>query len=192
MEKPPEPTFVAFAGFRRVERGTLADVALAAKRHTDADQRLDLYDERTGRTFDVDLRGSEADVVARLAEHPLAEAPKPAGRRGPGRPKLGVISREISLLPRHWEWLAKQPGSASATLRKLVERARADATPDLEARRAVEAAHQFMWDIAGDLPGFEAVSRALFARDWSQFDALSESWPADVRAELALLTAPAR
>lgn len=189
------PSFVAFAGHRRLERGSLARVAVAAKRFYDRQipERLALFDEHTGGTFDLDLRGSEAEVVARLAQHPLAEpGPAQPAKRGPGRPKLGVVSREVSLLPRHWDWLAEQRGGASGALRKLVDAARARVDPELASRRALEAAHKFMWDLAGDLAGFEAASRALFAKDWSAFDAGTADWPADVREQLMRFTASAR
>ncbi|MFY0534142.1 DUF2239 family protein [Nannocystis pusilla] len=43
---------------------------------------------------------------------PRLAAEEPPARTGPGRPKLGVVSREVSLLPRHWEWLERQPSGS--------------------------------------------------------------------------------
>lgn len=105
--------------------------------------------------------------------------------RGPGRPKLGVVCREVSLLPRHWEWLAEQRGGASATLRRLVEGAKKSESREAVARRAVEAAHRFMWDLAGDEPGFEEATRSLFAMDFDLFEKQTSGWPAAIRDQLA-------
>lgn len=183
-------SFVLFLGPKRLLRGSLAQVALAAKTQQDLQpaQRIALFDERDGAAFDVDLRGTEDEILTRLAAHPLAEpaAPKP----GPGRPKLGVVSREISLLPRHWQWLRGQRGGASAALRKLVDEARS--TPDDMARVAIDAAHKFMWDIAGDQPDFEAASRALYAGDFAAFDQHITDWPTDIADQLCHFTQPAR
>lgn len=186
----PSASFVLFAGPMRLKRGSLVEVTLAAKAQQDlkTPERIALFDERDGAAFDVDLRGTEDEITARLGDHPLAERPAP--KRGPGRPKLGVVSREISLLPRHWKWLANQRGGASAAIRKLVDAARA--TPEDTARRAIEAAHKFMWDIAGDQPNFEDASRSLFAKDFPAFDQTTAAWPADIRDQLQIFTAPAR
>jgi hypothetical protein len=133
---------------------------------------------------ELDLRGTVQQVLKRLAKSaPIAadatETPeKPAG---PGRPKLGVVFREIGLLPRHWDWLALQPGGASVTLRKLVEDAKKKSTPQDEIRRAQNATHKFMSAMAGDLPGFEEALRALYAPDRARFNAQVSAWPKDVR-----------
>ncbi len=111
-------------------------------------------------------------------------------RDGPGRPKLGVVSREVSLLPRHWEWLEKQPQGISGTLRRLVEDARKRDPRGQNARRARDAAHKVMWAVAGDLPDFEESSRALFAREGERFAALVAPWPVDVRDYVRRLAAP--
>src|SRR5438128_12353813 len=159
-------SFIAFAGDRCIASGDLGAVARAAKatldRHKDA--QILVFDDDSG-PIDLDLRGSVEDVLARLPEMPEAsavEAVAPAPR-GPGRPKLGVVAREITLLPRHWEWLARQPGGASVALRKLVDEARhANAEQD-RVRLAREATYRFMSAMAGNLPGFEAATRPLFA-----------------------------
>ncbi len=184
-------TFVAFAGTSVIARGGLAEMVLRSKGRFDGgeDQRIALYDDDTGRVVDVDLGGSETAVLARLGDHPAAgESPKANSQRGPGRPKLGVVSREVSLLPRHWSWLAEQRGGASAALRRLVDTARKQNTAEAQARRAIEAGHRFMWDIAGDLPDFEEASRALFAQDFDAFDDLIVTWPAGIREQLRRFT----
>src|SRR5690606_20937494 len=118
------------------------DVAIAAKKWLDqGGEPVLIVDDRTGRQIDLDLRGSNAEALARLAEHPMLSVrqEKVEKRSGPGRPKLGVISREISMLPRHWDWLNEQPGGASATLRKLVEERMKAGRGQDRARKAFEA-----------------------------------------------------
>jgi uncharacterized protein len=181
------PQFTAFTGQQRLVTGPLADVALAvmkASRKAAAGPTV-IFDDATGRPIDLDLRGTERDVVARL-QQPVSEtapddtaAPEPRGR---GRPKLGVVAREVTLLPRHWEWLAAQPGGASVALRKLVEQARR-ASGDLDRTRAArDAAYHFMSVMAGNFAGFEEASRALFAGDRPRFEQQLASWPQDIRA----------
>ncbi|MDP3854399.1 DUF2239 family protein [Phenylobacterium sp.] len=168
--------FTAFVGKLRVASGSLADVAPAVKAAFDADAtHLLVFEDATGHTAELDLRGELADVLARLAAQ---EAPEPAKPTSRGRPKLGVIAREVTLLPRHWEWLAAQPGGASAALRRLVEDARRAAPAD--SRQAQEAVHRVMFALAGDLPDFEEASRAFYAKDYARFDDLTASWPQDV------------
>ncbi len=185
----PTPSFAAFAGHTLIHRGELVAVALAARARLDDadDQRVVLYDERTGAVLDLDLGVSEPELIARLT--PTAP---PEPRRGRGRPRLGVVAREVTLLPRHWDWLRSQRGGASATLRRLVDQARrANAAEDV-ARRAIDVTHKFLWDIAGDLPGFEEATRALFAGDFESFDDRTDDWPPDVREQTVRLSAPAR
>lgn len=179
--------FVAFSGVSRIARGGLVEVAVAAWRALhDAPHTLVLVFARdSGRVTDLDLRGAQDDVRARYEP-----APEAAARRG--RPKLGVASREVTLLPRHWEWLARQPGGASAALRRLVDAARRADAGATDARSRTEAAYRFMSAMAGDRPGFEEASRALFAGDRAGLERSAEPWPADIREELlAFLDAPA-
>ena len=176
-ERRTDGAFVAFAGGARIASGALADAALAAKRamaHGAAGPVL-VFDSQSGRVVDLDLRGDEADLAARYA-------PPPANGVKRGRPKLGVIAREVTLLPRHWDWLARQPGGASVTLRRLVEAARKQDADS--ARERVEAAYRFMVAVAGDLPGFEEAARALFAGDERRLDEHTAAWPPDVRTEV--------
>src|SRR5690606_37419211 len=132
-------TFVVFLGTNLLTRGSLAEVASAAKQRLEAGalERIACFDERTGRTRDLDLSGNEAEVIGRLGEvdDSSSEAAAPlATKRGRGRPKLGVVSREVSLLPRHWEWLAEQPQGASASLRRLVDAARKQGSSERKAQ----------------------------------------------------------
>lgn len=197
--------FTAFEGFTRLAAGSLAEVTLAVKAAEEqgVEAPLLVFDDASGRVVDVDTRGDAEDIIARLsapseapekpAEKP-AEKPseKPAGggsRRPRGRPKLGVVAGEVTLLPRHWDWLRSQPGGASASLRKLVEAARRSdlASP----RQERETAYGFMSVMAGDLPGFEEATRALFAGDRDRFADLISDWPQDVRDHCRKMTATA-
>lgn len=164
----------AFVGDRLLTRGPLAEVALAVKTAAAHDAAILTFDDATGQVIDLDLRGTADEVIGRLAE---TAAPEPRGR---GRPKLGVIAREITLLPRHWEWLSAQPGGASVTLRKLVDGARREDGERGRARAAREAAYHFLSAMAGDLPGFEDAIRALFAADPARFEAQMAEWPTDI------------
>jgi len=183
--------FTAFEGQRRLASGTPADIVLAVK---GAEQRtagpIVVFSDVTGRPVDFDLRGSPDGGPARLAEastNPAPHAIPPAEPRGRGRPKLGVVAREVTLLPRHWEWLNAQPGGASVALRKLVEHARRSNGEAERQRAARDAAYHFMSAMAGDLPHFEEAARALFAEDRRAFVGLIAAWPADIRDHVVKL-----
>lgn len=180
MSPPLSTACTAFAGSRRLCAGILSDVAAAVKDAVDADGSVAVltFDDATGRVIDLDLRGTKAAIIARLAP-PDSPPPEPQGR---GRPKLGVEGREVTLLPRHWAWLSAQPGGASVTLRKLVESARRSAGTQQHTAAAHEAAYRFMSALAGDYPGYEDAIRLMFAGDRAGFEQQIESWPADVRA----------
>jgi uncharacterized protein len=182
----PAQLATAFDGERRLASGGLIDVAMAvqAATATGAQGPLLVFDDASGAVIDLDLRGSRAEVAARLG--PAADEP-PAAPRGRGRPKLGVVAREVTLAPRHWQWLAVQPGGASAALRRLVEEARRASAPKDRVRAAQEAAYRFMAAMAGDRPGFEEATRALFAGDRIRFERLVAGWPEDIRAYAAKL-----
>ncbi|QGW82479.1 DUF2239 family protein [Variovorax paradoxus] len=181
----PPINLVVFAGFKRIAHGSAADV-LAHLRERKDDAPYLVFNEQTGEQLDLDVhnRGG-AGAPAANAETP-EETP-----RGVGRPKLGVVAREVTLLPRHWEWLNRQPGGASVALRRLVQEAsRVNADRDA-VRASREAAYRFMTAIAGALPGFEEATRALFAGEQNRFEALIDSWPADLRIHLHKLSAAA-
>jgi Uncharacterized protein conserved in bacteria len=176
--------------------GPLIDVAMAVKRATEANAAgpLLVFDDSTGHVIDLDLRGSKTDIEARLSQTMGADAVKPQQRlpratsaaqpadaAGRGRPKLGVVGREVTLLPQQWEWLASQPGGASVTLRKLVETARRNGAAKDKIRMAQDAAYAFLLAIAGNMPGYEDATRALFAHDRPAFEHRIADWPDAVR-----------
>ena len=174
--------YTAFVGAHRVASGPLEEVALALKRRLRQDPTIAalVFDDETGRPIDLDLRGTDEAIVQRLVDHPLLR-PKPQGR-APGRPKLGVVAREVTLLPRHWDWLNGQPGGASVVLRRLVDEARHASPVADRVRRAREATYRFMTAVAGNEAGYEEATRALFAGDRERYDAHIDGWPADVRS----------
>ena len=184
------PKAIAFEGDTCIAAGELSCVALSAKKAV-ARQRHEpilIFDASSSETIELDLRGSREEVLQRLPAPPPS-APEPA--RGPGRPKLGVVAREVTLLPRHWNWLASQPGGASVALRKLVEHAsRANASKD-RIRVSQNAGYRFMSVMAGDRVGFEDAARALFAGDIATFRRLLSAWPTDIANHLKTLAAEA-
>jgi hypothetical protein len=190
MSQHQPQTFTAFEGQRRLASGSLHEVALAVKRAEQrAAERVAIFSDATGRPIDLDLRGSDDEIVARLpaSSGSAVLEPAPSEPRGRGRPKLGVIAREVTLLPRHWEWLTAQPGGASVALRKLVETARR-ANGDMDRSRAArDAAYHFMSAMAGNLPGFEEASRALFADERRRFASLIAAWPDDISDHIVRL-----
>lgn len=183
----------AFGGLKRIASGLLSDVVVAAKRALDRGDALSvaIFDNETSRPIEVDFRGTVEEVRARLTSPPTAEPEAEAPPRGPGRPKLGVVAREVTLLPRHWDWLNTQPGGASVALRRLVEAARRSTDGSARIRLAREAANRFMTAMAGDLPGFEEATRALFAGDRDRFEAETANWAPDVRDHSRRLAEPA-
>lgn len=184
----PLTTYTAFSGDRLIASGDASPVALVVKAAlAEGAARVLVFEDATGREVDFNLQGTDDDIRARLAAVPEVEEPSRAGR---GRPKLGVVSREVTLLPRHWNWLATQPGGASAALRRLVDEARKSRLDVDALRLAQDAAYRAMSALAGDLPGFEEASRALYARDAERFRALITSWPIDVRDYVLRLAAP--
>jgi uncharacterized protein len=192
MNTSSDAAYVAFDGDRRIAAGDLRETAGTAKATLDrhADASILIFDGHTSRPVDLDFRGTVDDVLARLpaANGVTRDAePEPAPNRGPGRPKLGVVAREITLLPRHWEWLAHQPGGASVAIRKLVEEARRNSEHKDRVRAGQEAAYRFMSAMAGNRPHFEDAVRALFAPDPALFATLIAGWPADVRDHVARL-----
>lgn len=172
MEK--HPAYVAFVASRRVASGKLAEIVpgLKARFESDPSEQLLLFEVETGKQVDLDLRGTLEDVLGRYA---------PPATRRPGRPKLGVTSREVTLLPRHWEWLDEQPSGASAALRRLVEAATRHEPGKERARRIRAALSHFLSAMAGDRPHYEEGCRALFAGDLERLRVLVARWPKDIR-----------
>jgi hypothetical protein len=188
MPQHQAPAFTAFEGQRRLASGPLHEVALAVKRAEQrAAERIAIFSDATGRAIDLDLRGSNDEIVARLPATTDPVALEAAPPRGRGRPKLGVVAREVTLLPRHWEWLNTQPGGASVTLRKLVEAARRANGDKDRSRAARDAAYHFMSAMAGNLPDFEEASRALFADERRRLASLIAAWPDDISDHIVRL-----
>jgi hypothetical protein len=180
-------TVTAFKGERRLATGSREEVVrtLRAAGLQGADGAVLVFDDDTGAHVDL-------DVHAPAAEPQLsAVGEEDVGARRAGRPKLGVVAREVTLLPRHWEWLASQPGGASVTLRKLVEAARRADGEQAAGRRAREAADRFMGAMLGNAPHYEEASRALYRGERSRFEDLTQDWPADLRDHARRLAAPA-
>jgi hypothetical protein len=202
MDTPPDQ-YTAFDGRKLLCRGSLSQVVLKVKKKADQGKAADvlIFSDSTGKSMDFNFQGSESDVLKRLDVFVARASPAAIvgndGEKsvaGPGRPKLGVMSREVSLLPRHWEWLATQSGGASATLRKLVEEARKksqEGRGDNQVKIVQERAYKFMSILAGDLPGYEEALRALYRKDRKVFAAKVEDWPAGVRDHALELAGPA-
>lgn len=173
--------YTSFAGVRMVASADLETMLRRTKAYLDKDgaDLVLIFENQTGRQVDFDFRGTPDEVVERAQV-----TKKPAG---PGRPKLGVVSREVTLLPRHWEWLEQQPNGISAALRRIVEEARTRDPGKQRARLGREAASKFMSAMAGNLPGFEEASRALFTQDQKRFERLIRGWPRDIRKHLTRL-----
>lgn len=187
----------AFQGSRCIFSGNLIEVATKAKEALDhgAGEPVLIFDDYTSEPVEVDFRGTIHDVLKRLEDTgEKHDAPSDADlcqTRGRGRPKLGVISREVTLLPRHWEWLNSQPGGASVALRKLVEEARRVNSDRDKIRHSKEVVYRFMSAMAGNLPGFEEALRALFAEDPQRFNNLIATWPVDIRKHVLKLSVSA-
>lgn len=210
---------MAFAGNSRIASGPLSEVALAvrAAQARGVAEPILIFDDLTGHPLEVDLRGTDQDVLGTLGLFSAAGCPgvqnssgrasdtgskdraanadikeeAPAAARGPGRPRLGVVAREITLLPRHWEWLSKQPGGSSVAIRKLVDEAKRTNEAKDRARAAQESAYRFMSAMAGNQPGFEEAMRAFFANNAERFEALLMEWPVDVREHSIVLASRA-
>jgi uncharacterized protein len=185
------PTCTAFDASRRLASGAYLEVALAIKAlQRERPERMVLvFDDTTGGQIDFDLRGTEQDVARRLdvgatagdAAPPRDASPHGHSPRGPGRPRLGVVAREVTLLPRHWEWLNRQSGGASGALRRLVDAARTEKSHVDRVQKAKAAADRFMMAMAGDLPRYEDAARALYAGNKKHFDECTQNWPVDIR-----------
>jgi uncharacterized protein len=195
-------TYTVFAAEQRIATGPIMEVALKARALVDAkpEATILLFDDETGEVVDVSLNAPPAQLEKRLRQRsadPLATedqaaegAPAPVAR-GRGRPKLGVVAREVTLLPRHWEWLDSQPGSASVVLRRLVEEARRTHAGRDRRQKAQNATYKFLVVMAGDRMYFEDAIRALFADDRRRFHQLTEAWPVDIRRHAERLSADA-
>lgn len=189
MSPHDSTTCTAFDGHRLLASGPLDEVAMAARQALDdgAQGPLLVLDDASSLPVEIDFRGSPAEMLSRLRRS--AALPAPVTARGPGRPRLGVTAREVTLLPRHWDWLGQQPGGASATLRRLVEEARRSSGAKERARLASESVDRFMRVMGGDLPGYEEASRAFWRGQRRAFARCVRHWPTDVRDHLLRLAA---
>ena len=176
-------TYVAFYGNQQVAVGELTDmltkttIFLKEKQTTGTDtEPLLIFNEQNGSQIDFDFRGSLEEILERAL-------PKQKKRRA-GRPKLGVISREITLLPRHWEWLESQTKSASASLRLLVEEAMKREGGEAKIKKNIAVTDRIMMVMAGNLTYFEEASRALNARNVERFEECVSTWPDDIKIYL--------
>ena len=192
METPTTPTrFTAFVGGRRLTTGTLDDIARALAGFDAGYEPILVFDDATGTPVDAPQPAAARVLPTTDTGTPAAAVRGSAPPPAVGRPRLGVVAREITLLPRHWEWLATQPGGASAALRRLVDEARRTRSGSQARRLAKERAYRFMSAIAGHLPGFEEAARALFGHGSDAATAFTDriaAWPPDIRAYLADLS----
>lgn len=174
-------TYTAFESGIVISSGSLSEVVTEIKKKLGKSNHASvlIFNDLTGRTMDFNFQGSEKDVQKRLQVYTQIPDSK-TDNSGPGRPKLGVISREVSLLPRHWEWLASQTGGASATLRRLIEEAKKTSVQTMTIKQAQERTYHFMSVVAGDYKGYEEVLRALYKKDKAKFFAEMSDWPEDI------------
>lgn len=182
MDQTSIQSYTAFDGHKLLTQGPLEDVVLKIKRHVKSNPNSNLlvFSDSSGKQMDFDLHGTEKEVLQKLKIYLVPELSSPA-LVGPGRPKLGVVAREISLLPRHWEWLSTQSGGASATIRRLVDDAKKSSTGKDLVKQAQERTYKFMSAIAGDLPRYEEALRALYKKDKALFKSQIADWPTDVK-----------
>jgi hypothetical protein len=189
MNAFPDTTWIAFADHKRIALGEPKDVATRVRAFVDSQPEVPvlILDASSSEPVEVDLRGNLATMLKRLPrvqDPALDTAAAEVAPRGPGRPRLGVVAREVTLLPRHWDWLGTQPGGASVALRKLVEKAQRASAESDRRRVATESAYRFMHALAGNEKGFEEASRALFAGELHRLKHEVASWPRDVRTHL--------
>lgn len=177
-----EQNYIAFEGHDQFAEGSALEVAVKIKQRLVKNENASiiLFDNKTGKQIDLDLSGTISEIKKRYAPK-VKDSDDDSPRVG--RPKLGVISKEVSLLPKHWEWLASQSTSASVTLRRLVEEAQ-KRNKDVDAvRMSQEACNRFITAMAGDLVGYEDALRALYAREEKTFKSYIHSWPKDIREQ---------
>jgi hypothetical protein len=189
MNMDPATNCYAFSGPKLIAQGQLSEIILALKtvKIQSGEEPFLLFDRSSGLQFDLDLSGTEAELATRygaadsLATESAEAALRLPSKKGRGRPKLGVVGREVTLLPRHWQWLDQQRGGSSAALRRLIEEARKAGAEGDQIRLAQDSANRFMNAVAGNLPGFEESIRALYAQDRARFEQETAPWPADIR-----------
>ncbi|MCU6353618.1 DUF2239 family protein [Morganella morganii] len=179
-------TLTVFTQNRKIAAGSLADVIRTIKALPVTPEALFIFDDQTGTRLEIDFSGEANAVYASAVQtypefHDNSASENTPEIKQRGRPKLGVISKEVTLLPRQWEWLASQRGGASATLRRLVDEAKKATTAVEQQRKIIESAYKFLSEMAGNLPDYDECLRALFANDAATFEKLTRTWPQDIR-----------
>ena len=182
MEPKMDRNYTAFADSRKLAAGNILDVAAKVKKYLmkETKAQILIFDDSSSQV-EIDFRGTPENVMRRLENMFAESAEDPSKKTGPGRPKLGVTAKEVTLLPDHWEWLARQPGGASVTLRKLVEDAKKKNHGKDLIRQTQETAYKFMTVMAGDLPQYEEAIRALYAGEAKKFEKMISDWPKDIQ-----------
>jgi uncharacterized protein len=193
MQPSALQSYTAFEETKLLAQGPLDEVALKVKRRLKANHEASIlvFSDSTGKEMDFDLRGTEKEMLQRLQVYLSPTDSLPSENTGPGRPKLGVVSREVSLLPRHWEWLSTQTGGASATLRRLIDDARKSSSGREIVKQAQERTHKLMSTLGGNLPNYEEALRAFYAKDKKKFKDQMQDWPADIKEYIQKMAADA-
>lgn len=182
-------TYTAFDNTSIIAHGSLRDVILKTKKILGKSENSSflIFSDSTGKTIDFNFQGTEKEILKRL-EIFVSNSDEKIELARPGRPKLGVISREISLLPRHWEWLATQSSGASSSIRNLIEDAIKKSTSKVSLKQQQEKVYRVMTTLAGDLDGYEEAIRSLYKRDRESFIKFTKGWSKDLRSYLEKLT----
>lgn len=164
-----QSSFTAFCGSRLLASGNSDTVsnAVAAAQVSNPTASILVFDDQSGEQIDTPLPAARKSDTRRPVRS--------------GRPRLGVVGREVTLLPRHWDWLGRQPGGASVALRRLVEAASKTNKSSARIREKREATHRFMTTMGGNLPQYEEAIRALFAGNEDRFSECVADWPNDIR-----------
>lgn len=183
--------YTVFDGFRIISQGNIEEVAIATKKFLkkENDARVLIFSDLSGKQMDLDLSGTDKDVIERLSVYKAAEVS--VSSTGPGRPKIGVKPREVSLLPIHWEWLSTQAGGASATIRRIVDEKMKTTTPKDKIKKTQETVYTFLHSIAGDLNNFEDAIRYLYRQDETKFKEAVTDWPKDLKKHTLTLASEA-
>ena len=183
-------SYTAFGNEKLIAHGSLDEVVLKIKRWHDKNSTgsLLVFNDFTGKTMEFDLRGSEKEVLQKIEM--FIPQDTAAVSVGPGRPKLGVVTREVSLLPQHWEWLASQPEGASAALRKLVEGAKKNLVMKESVKQVQERVYKIMSILAGDLPQYEEALRSLYRRNAENFKQHTAIWSPDIKEYVMKIAEP--
>lgn len=179
----PEQLLV-FLGATRITQGARGDVIrtlLSQTQGEDVPPYL-VFRVKDGQRVDINLASAAEAANPQRTRAPVPAAGAPVGsQKARGRPRLGVVGREVTLFPRHWEWLDRQRGGASAALRRIIDADRKLHADEDQVRQAQDATHRFMYAMAGNLAGFEEAMRALYAGDKVSFAHQIRSWPDDIR-----------